>query len=180
VAQPTRDEAVRTLQEGQDRVDALVEGLSEGQLTRPGTIGDGDWSAKDLIGHLATWEEAALRTLEEFQRGEMPWIETDDGPFAAPDAGRVDVFNARTVAEKQRRTLAEVAAQAGRTHRELVDAIEGLSDEEWRAKATYPTPMDRRRRLVTLLGSVLGAPRRPFGHAFAHLPDLEAYVASLR
>jgi hypothetical protein len=180
VAQPTREEAVRTLQEGRDRVDALMEGLSEGQLTHPGTIGGGDWSAKDLIGHLATWEEAALRTLREFQRGEMPWIEGDDGPFATPDAARVDAFNARSVAEKQRHTLTEVAAKAGHTHRELIEAIEGLTDDQWRAKAIHPTSMNRRRRLVTLLGSVLGAPRRPFGHAFAHLPDLEAYVASLR
>ncbi len=28
-----------------------------------------------------------------------------------------------------------------------------------------------------LLGSVMGAPKRPFGHAFAHLPDLEAFVS---
>jgi hypothetical protein len=179
VAQPTREEAVRTLQDGQDRVDALVEGLSEAQLTRPGTIGGGDWSAKDLIGHLATWEEVALRTLREFQMGEMPWIERDGGPFAAPATGRVDAFNARTIAEKQRQPLAKVLARAGHTHRELIDQIQGLTDSAWRAKATYPTAMNRRRRLVSLLGSVLGAPGRPFGHAFAHLPDLQAYAASL-
>jgi len=29
-----------------------------------------------------------------------------------------------------------------------------------------------------MLGSITGAPDRPFGHAWAHLADLEAYVAA--
>jgi hypothetical protein len=32
---------------------------------------------------------------------------------------------------------------------------------------------------VSLLGSILGAPKLPFGHAAAHLPDLEAFVTAL-
>jgi hypothetical protein len=180
VAQPTRQEAIETLEEGHARVKELMSGLSEDDLIRAATIGGGDWSAKDLIGHLATWEEVALRTLQEFQKGEIPWVERDEGPFSPPATGKVDAFNARSVAEKQQRSVGEVRSGADRTHRELVEAIQALSEEEWTAKPTYPTPMDRRRRLVTLLGSVLGAPQRPFGHAFAHLPDLEAYVASVR
>jgi hypothetical protein len=180
VAQPTREEAIRTLRDGHDQLDSLAQALTDEDLTRPATMGGGEWSAKDILGHIATWEEVALRTLEEFRRGETPWIERDEGPFAAPATGRVDAFNARTVAEKQRRPLEQVRREAAGTHRGLVEAIRALTDEEWTAKASYPTPMNRRRRLVTLLGSVLGAPQRPFGHAFAHLPDLEAYITSLR
>jgi hypothetical protein len=179
MAGPTREEAVRTLEGGHARVQLLVSGVSDEDLTRLATIGGGDWSAKDLLGHLATWEELALRTLREFQGGETPWIEADDGPFSAPGTVKVDAFNARTVAEKQQQSLGEVRSGAERTHRELIDAIQAMSDEQWTAKAFYPTSSNRRQRLVTLLGSVLGAPQRPFGHAFAHVPDLEAYTSSL-
>ncbi|MGH2573235.1 MAG: DinB family protein [Actinomycetota bacterium] len=179
MAAPTREEAVRNLEGGHARVDLLVSGVSEEDLTRPATIGGGDWSAKDLIGHLATWEEVALRTLREFQGGEMPWIERDEGPFSAPETGKVDAFNAQAVAEMKQRSLGEVRSEAERTHRELIDAIQAMSDEQWTAKAFYPTSSNRRRRLATLVGSVLAAPQRPFGHAFAHVPDLEAYTSSL-
>ncbi len=179
MARPTRDEAIATLQEGDARVGELVAGLSDEELERPATIGDGDWSAKDLIGHLATWEELALRTLEEFRAGVMPWMERPEGPFSAPATGKVVVFNAREIERRREGPLARVVAEARSAHLELLASIGEMSDEEWNAKAFYETPRGNRRTLVTLLSSILGAPQRPFGHAFAHLPDLEAYVRSL-
>ena len=56
MADLSRDEAVAELEDGQRRIDQLLQGLSEEDLIRPATIGGGDWSAKDLIGHVATWE----------------------------------------------------------------------------------------------------------------------------
>jgi hypothetical protein len=176
VAASSREEALATLTEGQAQLDHLLARLSDEQLTQPATIGGGDWSAKDLIGHLATWEALALRTMKEWQLHEIPWVERDGGVFSAPATGKVDAYNARAVAEKERLALAEVRAEAEAVHRGLMETIASVGDEEWSKTAFYPTPNGRRRKLVTLVGSVLGAPQRPFGHAFAHLPDLEAYV----
>ncbi len=178
MADPTREEALATLRDGQSRIDHLLSGLSDEQLTRPATIGGGDWSAKDLIGHFASWEELALKTLMEFRAGQVPWVETPQGAFSAPAA--VAEFNAKAVAEKGAQTLESVRRLARNIHQELVDSIERMTEAEWVSKVFYETPNRRRRKLCTLLGSILGAPQRPFGHAFAHVPDLEAYVVSLR
>jgi hypothetical protein len=169
VTQPSRREAIATLEEGHRSVSALLERLPDDRATAPGTIGGGEWSAKDLLGHLASWEEHALQALEEWRRGERPWVED-----AFRSSSEVDRVNARTVAAKAPWSLGEVRADADRTHRALVDAIESMTDEEWNQKAPYPT--ERRSRLGNLLGSVTGAPRRPFGHAFVHMDDLRAYV----
>jgi hypothetical protein len=179
MANLTREDAISILEDGHALIRRRISGLAEEDLTRPRTIGDGDWSGKDLIGHIAVWEELALRSLEEWRRGEVPWVERDDGPFSAPTTGKVDAFNARKIAETQALRLAVVRTQAERAHRELIAAIRTLSDQEWMTKAAYPTRNDRRRRLCTLLGSITAAPGRPFGHAFAHLPDLELLVASV-
>ncbi len=179
MAQPSRQEAVSILEEGNARVEELLGGLPEADLTREATIGGGEWSAKDLIGHLATWEELALRSLEEWRRGEIPWVEQEDGPFGGSGTVAIDSLNARTVEEKRRLSLDEVRRDAQDIHQRLMTEITALSDEEWRAKAFYPTEGGRRNRLVTLLGAVLGAPKGPFAHAFAHIPDLEAFAASL-
>jgi hypothetical protein len=53
-----------------------------------------------------------------------------------------------------------------------------MDNVEWHSKAPYRT--ERRAWLGMMLGSITGAPRRAFGHAFAHLPDLEQYVSALR
>lgn len=180
MAQPTREEAVSILEEGQARLRELLDPVPEADLVREASIGGGEWSAKDLIGHIATWEELALRSLEEWRRGEIPWVEHEEGPFRGPGTEHVDAFNAKAVDEKRRDSLEEVRQKSDETHQKLVAAIVGLSDEEWRAKASYPTEGGRRNRLVTLLGAILGAPKGPFAHAFAHLPDVEAFVASLK
>jgi Mycothiol maleylpyruvate isomerase N-terminal domain len=169
----TRAEAVRTLEEGHTTVAGLLANVGEEDFVRPATIGGGEWSAKDLLGHLTTWEEAALEALEGWRAGRTPTIETE--VFAHP--GGIDDFNARTVASKAAQS-SDVARRASEeTHAGLVAEIEGMSDDEWSSKAPYPT--ERRRRLGELLGSITGAPKRPFGHAFAHIPDLEAFRAGL-
>ena len=179
MAAPSRAETLATLADGQAHLNRLLARLSEDQMVRPATIGGGDWSAKDLTGHILTWEALALRTIREWLRNEVPWVERDEGVFSAPATGKVDAYNARTVAENAGKALADVRAEAARVHRDLMIAIDSLPDAEWSRKASYPTPNGRRRTLATLVGSVLGAPQRPFGHAFAHLPDLEAYVTEV-
>ena len=180
MAQPSREEAASILEEGQARLRQLLDGIGEADLTREATIGGGEWSAKDLIGHLAAWEELALRSLEEWRRGEVPRVEHEDGPFRGPGTEQVDAFNARAVEDKRRLSLDEVRRNSDEIHKKLIAEIVALSEEEWRGKAGYPTEGGRRNRLVTLLGAILGAPKGPFAHAFAHIPDVEAFVASLR
>lgn len=180
MAQPSRQEAVSILEEGNARLHELLDGVPEADLVRESTIGGGEWSAKDLIGHLAAWEEMALRSLEEWRRGETPWVEREEGPFHGPGNENVDAFNARAVEEKRRLSLDEVRRSSQEIHQKLVAEITALSDEEWRTKASYPTEGGRRNRLVTLLGAVLGAPKGPFAHAFAHIPDVEAFIASVQ
>lgn len=159
-------------------MDELLAPLRREDFTRGATIGGGDWSAKDLVGHITTWEELALRTIREWDRGEVPWVESSSGPFSAPATGKVAAFNARTVEEKRGLPPSRIRAGAKREHRELTRAIQGLSDEQWNAKAPYRTPRNRRRHLRSLLGSIL-AGERPFDHIGAHLQDLQAYVRSL-
>lgn len=170
---PTRPDAIRALEDGWRDVSDLLANLSEEDLVRSATIGDGDWSAKDLLGHLATWEALALRALNEWRAGTKPSVETD--VFEHP--GGVDAVNAESVAEKREWPLERVRSDAEDTHRRLVAEIDNMSESEWRSKAAYPT--ERRTRLVSLLGSITGKRGGPFQHASAHLPDLDAFVRSV-
>jgi hypothetical protein len=167
------EDALGVLAEGHRTVAGLMEQAGEEELARPATIGGGDWSAKDLLGHLTTWEEAALEALAQWRKGRTPTIETD---VFGPTHG-IDEFNAKTVEAKRQHSIDEVRRAAEEVQQTLVAEIGSMSDEEWSSRAHYRT--EQRRRLAELLGSILGAPKRPFGHAFAHIPDLEAFVAGL-
>lgn len=165
-----RERALTILTEGQDRLDELLSLLSGFDLVRPATIGGGDWSAKDLIGHVASWEERALEQLGDVEAGQR--VRTLVG------TGAIDPFNAENVGRKASWSLDRVRRSAAETHAALVDGIGAMDDARWAAVITLET--GRRHRVWRVMGSTLSAPDRPFGHAFAHLPDLEGYVATLR
>jgi DinB family protein len=165
----TPDEAIDILQRGHSAIAALLRDVPGDDLVRPGTIGGGEWSAKDLIAHMTTWEEIALRTLDEWERGERPWIEETDS-----DADRI---NAERHAEKAGRSAERVSADGERIHAELVGRLRVLSETQWAAPAPY---VGGRRSLGELLGAVLGAPAGPFDHAAAHLPDVESFARNRR
>jgi hypothetical protein len=165
----TRDQAVGILQDGHERLSGPIAGLSDADLTRRATLGGGDWSVQDLMGHVAAWEGRALEALDRWRRGEA--VEVMAGVAA------VDAFNARHVETTRARTLSEVREDARSTHDRLVEELHGLSEREWRSLVTMSN--GRRHRLGTLLGGITGGPGGSFRHAWAHLPDLEAFVTSL-
>lgn len=57
---PTRAQAVKILRSCRAVTDGLIASLTPEQLTAPTPLGDGTWSIKDLLGHLAMWEARAL------------------------------------------------------------------------------------------------------------------------
>src|SRR5438309_4032353 len=89
MSESTRQEALATLQQGNDALAALFAQLSPDQMVKAATIGGGDWSAKDLLGHIAFWEELAAQTLAEWRAGQRPSIENAFGQPAT------DAANAR-------------------------------------------------------------------------------------
>lgn len=170
MASITREQAIATLEDGQRQIDVLVARLTEEQLSKSRTIGGGEWSTKDLLGHVARWNEIAVEALGAWRDGKRPWIEDvwRDG---------VDRLNAENF-EASRDVSPDVARhRLRRSHDELVNAIRSMDNQEWHAGAPYAA--ERRSWLGMMLGSITGAPRRPFGHAFAHLPDLDGYVAAV-
>jgi hypothetical protein len=171
MASITREQAIQTLEDGQEQLDALFAQLSPAQMGQPATIGGGNWSAKDLMGHIARWNEIAMDALESWRAGEVPWIE---GQWS----GGADKVNADNYAASRDDSVERARSRLRRSHKALLGAITDMSNEEWHSKAPYVT--GRRQWLGILLGGITGAPKRAFGHAFAHLSDLEAYVAGVK
>jgi hypothetical protein len=162
----TRDEALTTLDRGHREIDRQLARLSPDELLVTG-IGGGDWSAKDLVAHLALWHEIALRTIEEFRSGASPWIV---GVFASSGPGPNDEELARRAPwPVDRATEAYREARAATT-----SVLIGLGADEW--SASVPGWTDDPADLGGLLGVVLGTEGLPFGHAFAHLDELRAFV----
>jgi hypothetical protein len=88
-------------------------GVPDAKLVEPGVVDD--WSVKDVLAHVTTWEQEALRHLPLIIAGGTP-------PRYAAQGG-IDAFNARATADGRRRSLAEVLRRRDETHARLLEFI---------------------------------------------------------
>lgn len=95
-------------------------GLTDGELAEPGAAGP--WSVKDVLAHVTTWEEEALRYLPLIAEGGRP------PRYAA--GGGIDAFNARMGERKRSLSPAEVLAQADEVHGRLLDLVRRATDDQ--------------------------------------------------
>ena len=100
--------------------------LSPEELEQPGVVGD--WSIKDILAHVTTWEAESLEQLPVIARGERP------ASYKALYGG-IDAFNEQTTARKRSLSLAEVLEQLDATHRRLVDYIAAAPHEQFTTKS---------------------------------------------
>jgi hypothetical protein len=106
-------------------------GLSDTRMTEPGVVED--WSVKDMIAHVTTWEEEALKHL--------PVIIDGGTPPRYVTVGGIDAFNARMTEQKRNLSLTEIRAQQTDIHRRLVDFIRNAPADQFAGE------MRARRRL---------------------------------
>jgi DinB superfamily len=162
---PGRDEAIRIVRTDRLKTRELLARIDDRELTTPG-LGGGDWSPKDLIGHLESWDQHALDALDAWAHGRVA-----PSDRALRTMG-LDAFNLVEVRRKEGWSLPRTIDSAGATHRRLLAALGSIPPDAW----TAPPTRRSRRGLDTRLGGILGGPAGPFRHDVAHHPDLEAFA----
>jgi hypothetical protein len=95
-------------------------GLSEEEVLQPGVTGQ--WSVKDIVAHVTTWEEETLTHLPGVLRGEKY-------PLYSVKYGGIDAFNALMTAQKKNLSPPEVFRQQDEVHRRLLRFIETVPEE---------------------------------------------------
>ena len=96
-----------------------VRGLGRAGLERDAGHG---WTFKDLVGHLAAWEEYTVAKLEERSAGGLaePWPEDEDA------------FNAREIANRKLVGPEAILDELDTAHRRLREAVAALTDDDLR------------------------------------------------
>lgn len=96
-------------------------GLTDVQLAEPG-VTEG-WSVRDILAHVSTWEEEALKYL--------PVIVNGGTPPRYRQYGGINAFNAHMTARKQSLALADVMSQLHATHRQILDYFQNVPEEQF-------------------------------------------------
>jgi Mycothiol maleylpyruvate isomerase N-terminal domain len=163
---PAKDDALRILRDDHAEVRRLVDRLRPAAATRPG-LGGGDWSPKDLLGHLTSWEQYALAAMGA-------WVDGRPAPIdLAIRSDGLNRVNRDAVEMKRDRPLRQILEEFEDIHEELHRALGAVPAQAWDA----PPTTRAKRTLGRKVGGILGGPGGPFTHAAAHLPNLRAFVA---
>jgi hypothetical protein len=92
-----------------------LERLTPEQINEPGTCGT--WSVKDLIGHVAIWDDVAIDKIRAMLEDSMP----------TSPAETLDEFNDRTWRAFRDQSIDELLAHMHKTHDRLLGAFESAS-----------------------------------------------------
>jgi len=138
-----------------DRSDTLstLQGISSARMTAPRMIGD--WSVKDVLGHISAWEREAVVAIAQILAGERPDL---------MDISDFDAFNAEKVAVRRDWPLDDVLGELNESRRELWQAIEGLSEAQFEEATAFPALQGHSVRQLL-----------DWGHDRQHHPELEAW-----
>lgn len=131
-----REQLRHKLDAAWDDFTSSYEGMSAAELLAPGVTGA--WSVRDIIAHVTTWEEEALKHVPALLGGRTP-------QRYAVLYGGIDAFNAQTAARKAALPLDEVFRQQDAVHRRVLEMVASLPDEQ----LARETRVRRRLRLDT-------------------------------
>jgi hypothetical protein len=110
--------------------------LSDAQMTEPGVTAK--WSVRDIVTHVTTWEEEALKHLPMILKGGTP-------ARYSVTYGGIDAFNALMTERKKDLSLSQVLGQQDQIHSQLIEFIDTVPEDQFVSE----TPFRHRLRLDT-------------------------------
>lgn len=121
----------------------------------------GHWTVRDVMCHVYSWDEEALRTAEHWT-GERPW---QDGELYDDEWNEVEIL------KRAGMNIVDLADGLATYHRRWVQFFDRLSNEELAAMGL--APWGEQLALISFFYEMAG-------HDAVHTPDLRALQANLR
>lgn len=131
-----RQQLLKRLDRAWTAFKASYAGLSDSQMLEQGVTGK--WSVRDIIAHVTSWDEEALKYLPLILRGSRP-------PRYSVTHGGIDAFNALVTEQRKVLPLSEVLRQLDETHNRLIDLLQTVPDDKFVGESRFR----RRLRLDT-------------------------------
>jgi hypothetical protein len=118
-----KSELLERMEQARTRLEQAIGRLSEAQLTT--SQPDSGWTIKDHLAHLAAWEAGIAALLQRQPRWEAMGVDE-----ATAENHEMDDLNDIIYRQQKDRSLAEVKAYFDAAHRQMLAALNRLSDEE--------------------------------------------------
>jgi len=123
----TKRELLEAIQKERAAFEAALAGLTAEQMTAPGVMGE--WSVKDILGHVAMWESRLVTILYSIERGVAPKM--------LHGQAEVDKVNAESFTEQRERLLDRVLADFHAVHIQLIKRLDLIKERDLTAAKRF-------------------------------------------
>jgi uncharacterized damage-inducible protein DinB len=123
----TKERALARLTASRQALHQAIQGLSDQEMTQVQV--EGEWTVKDVIGHVSSWEETLLEPLGRYASG---------GPFEVQVIQDYLAWNDEQAAGKRNVPLSEILDELAAVRQELVSGASRLSGEQWQQRELFP------------------------------------------
>ena len=122
----TKEETLAKLAESRQTLHQAIEGLSEEEMTQVKV--EGVWTIKDVLGHIASWEETCLEPIRRY---------ADGGPFEVQVIEDYMAWNNKQAARKRDVPLDVILEELATVRQGLVEAASRLSAGQWKQRVPF-------------------------------------------
>ena len=137
----TRDQVLDAIRVEYSIFLAVMEGISDDDIATARVIEE--WTIKDLMGHIAMWQQVAVKFVNEYLQDGLP------KSLGLKDDAAVNAYNERGWQSRRALPLAHVRAEFDAAFRDLVAAVEKLGDVQ--LSAPLPAPWEQGTTLERLI-----------------------------
>lgn len=179
LASVERTEALHLVKIEHAAVQALIDELTNEEMTRPDTIrhglyADQQCSFKDLLAHLICYEVYTVEAIDDWQIKAEHWVIQ-----AMQDYRESTKIHYQGISQRAHLTLQEQLDEWTQVSQQFETKLAELTDEQWHEEAFFPT--DEPTDFGGMIERIIVAPPRPmYRHLPVHIPNADVYIASLR
>jgi len=115
----TKSELLEQIRSERGLLEETLARLTHPRMFIPGV--EGEWTVKDILAHISTWERWMIRWINRLLEGKKP---------DTPEPWDVDRMNAETYKRVKRLSLADVLKEFRESHWDSLTLAESLSEEQ--------------------------------------------------
>jgi hypothetical protein len=121
----TKEQLIAKLRESRGALEKVIAKVAPDAWTQPGVVGE--WSAKDVLAHVAHWQALHLGWWAAVQRGETPEVPAPGFTWKRDD---VDRLNHQIYLAHRDETLESVLKYLRETFEQFIAAVEATPEED--------------------------------------------------
>lgn len=130
IKQKSKAELLKDIQVERRRLENTIAALPKEDMTRSGVVGE--WSVKDILAHLAAWEQLFLSWYESGLHGRIP----DESPVGM-SIRKMDALNQQIYNQYRLSPLEDVLAEFQHSFQQVLATVMEIPEDEMFALGRY-------------------------------------------